>query len=253
MRLTQTLWEAIWPPLLFWAVFLLVLLLVLFWNVPGLRAAPQDAVIRLSSAGGSGTVIFVGNGKSLILSCGHCFENRDRYKPVVFDAPSPSPTTQLRPGVRVLKVDYQADLSLLEVGAELPYVCPVAPPGHRLGRLLSTGYDKMCWPAVQRAATYVAAGPGLTYTREIPVPGRSGGALMDLDAGFLCGVCQGYEATRGGRGMYVSHAAICAFLDWPMPNTAAPGNPFVAEIQDPFRRPLPQPRFYQPQPCPGGT
>jgi Trypsin-like peptidase domain len=296
VRITQTLWQAIWPPLLFWAVFLLVLLVVLFWNVPGLRAAPQDAVVRLISHGGSATCISVGNGKSLLLSCAHCFSTRKdrdrqgrerpgpapRYRPIVFDAPNPSPAAQLQPGVRVLKVDYQLDLSLLEVDAELPYVCPVAPQGHRLGQLLSVGYDEMCWPAKHVPTTVANWGgqaPNRLFTTSKPWHGRSGGGL--LTGNYLVGVVSAYESNDDPshplpwtpRGVYVSHAAICRFLDWP---ATAPSQP-LAGGADPFAVPQFAPQFAQPylqerrdylppphqlppgyygrqaQPCPGGT
>jgi hypothetical protein len=116
--------------------------------------------------------------------------------------------------IRLLDVDYQADLSLilLEDGP-LTHVAPVAPPGHVPGRnILSIGYDEMRWPATIIPTTILGSSAGTTCTRERPGHGRSGGALLDADAGLLIGVVQGYEVSGGRRGLYVSHAAILRFL-----------------------------------------
>src|SRR5262249_44563132 len=115
----------------------------------------------------------------------------------------------------LLDVDYDTDLSLvlLEDGP-LPYVAPVAPAGHRPGaHVLSIGYDEMKWPAQQRATTLIGFTATTTYTREWPGHGRSGGALLDADKGWLIGVVQGYEVTGQRRGMYVSHTSILRFLE----------------------------------------
>jgi hypothetical protein len=185
-------------------------------------AEPADAVVRIVSHGGSGTVIKVENGKSLILSCGHLFldERTDRpdpkalARPLAIDAPSPAPTGQVaRVGVRLIDVDFQADLCLLEMGTELPYVCPIAPPGTHARHLLSVGFDLMKLPAVRQSNTPLGTNDGWTWTRERPIPGRSGGALIDRDTNTLVGVCHGYTIEPGGgRGMYVPLAAIHAFL-----------------------------------------
>ncbi len=181
-------------------------------------ASPPDAVVRLSSHGASGTVIQTAPGRSLILSCAHAFEGRDRARPLVIDAPTAAPAgTSRAVGIRLLAVDERLDLSLIELGdGPLPYCCPVAPAGFTPGgRVLSVGYDAMRYPAVQEWATLLGSTGGTTYTREQPRPGRSGGALLDLDAGCLIGVVQGYETAGPRRGMYVSHQAILSFLGRP--------------------------------------
>src|SRR5262245_44135384 len=87
------------------------------------KADAADAVVPIPSHGWSGTVIEARNGRSLILSCGHGWDEKNRNRPIVVDAPSPSPTgAPSRVGVRLLDVDYRADLSLIELGGELPYV-----------------------------------------------------------------------------------------------------------------------------------
>src|SRR5262249_40903761 len=78
--------------------------------------------------------------------------------------------------------------------------------------LLSVGYDSMQIPATIRPATIASVEGGRTFTRERPWHGRSGGALLDADAGYVIGVVQGYEVAPWGRGIYISHSSIVAFL-----------------------------------------
>src|SRR5262249_57287659 len=115
--------------------------------------------------------------------------------------------------IRLIAVDYTRDLSLLELNdGPLDYVCPVAPAGHRPGRCLSVGYDEMRLPARRASASLLVSDRSITFTREMPGHGRSGGALIDVDAGCLIGVGQGYEVGGARRGRYVSHAAILDIL-----------------------------------------
>lgn len=235
------------------------------------HAAPVDAVVRLTSHGGSGCVVYVGNGKSLILTCAHCFEGRDRTKPIVLDAPSPNPGAAQRPGVKLLKVDYATDLALVEVAAELPYCTPIAPAGYRPSQsVLSCGYDRMGWPAVQARATLIGSDGPRQYSRENPVPGRSGGPLIDMQGGVVLGTCTGYESGGGwGRGIYSSHAAVLKFIGWQQSPASPQGTglqpqrygeaaPAVGEErqwgagyspQQPSRPPT-QPYFRPPSPAP---
>lgn len=220
-------------------------------------AAPQDSVVRLMSHGGSGTVIYTTQGKSLILSSHHMFNGQSRNKPVVVHAPHPQPGANQPAQGRCIAVDPSADLALVELNAgPLPYVCPVAPQGHAPGRLLSCGYDNLKWPSQKRTATLLGgSGQSFTYlhsvsevdgdrvgepdfyscgrmmneedannfslTRELPWHGRSGGGLLDVDAGYLVGVVSGYRGTSpktwsetkpGAAGVYTSHAAVRRFV-----------------------------------------
>jgi hypothetical protein len=203
------------------------------------QGAPEDAVVRLPSHGGSGTVIWTGQGRTLILSAGH-MAGRER---VVVNLPHPAPGGDTQPGLQILAVDRAADLMLVQLNAgPVPYVLPVAPQGHQPGRTASAGYDNLRWPAVVRPATIVGEASGLllwaaahgcqdfliesaaggkTLTRELPWHGRSGGPLIDVDAGLLVGVVSGYRGTDrqhwqetcpGCAGVYVSHAAVLQFL-----------------------------------------
>jgi len=175
------------------------------------------AVVRMPSHGGSATVIFTEKDRSYLLSCGHCFHSpEDMRKPIVFDIPACRPTGYfLHAGTEIVGLDHEADLSLLLLHAgPLDFVCQPAPDGFQPGshRLLSVGYDEMRLPAMQVPTHILFSDLGTTWTREMPWHGRSGGALIDLDAGNLVGVVSGYETAGAHRGIYVSHAVICDFL-----------------------------------------
>jgi hypothetical protein len=174
---------------------------------PSLSAA--SAVVRLPSHGASATVIHTEKGRTLLLGCGHAFLGPDRNKPIHMDGPN---APQGLP--QIIACDHQLDLSLIEVKAgPVRHVAAVAGPGYRPGtRLVSVGYDEMKTPATQRPATLVGSDERLTFTRERPWHGRSGGALLDLDTGLLIGVVQGYEASPPWHGLYASHAAVLHFL-----------------------------------------
>jgi hypothetical protein len=198
------------------------------------RADPKDAVVRIPSHGGSGTVIATGKGWSLILSAGHCFEKEAARKAITVDAPFVVPvsnrqdisrleTGSTKVGVELLAHecdDSTIDLSLIRVNyGPLPYVAPVAPAGFNPGACLSIGYDEMALPGQVRPASIVGYRAGFTYTKERPWHGRSGGALIDRNTGYLVGVVSGYTGPRNHqeldgvhRGVYASHHSILSFL-----------------------------------------
>src|SRR5439155_23678018 len=164
------------------------------------------------SHGASGTVIATAPGKSWILSCAHMFASPADYKkPLRLDGPPQPLAAPKRAACRILAVDVQADLSLLEHDNGPFYCCPVAPAGHQPDKnLLSAGYDEMRWPVTQQRATLLETLGHTTFTREKPWHGRSGGGLIDVDSHVLIGVVQGYEVGGRQRGLYVSHSAILA-------------------------------------------
>jgi hypothetical protein len=206
------------PRLYPWDLVAIGLLTAVLWLLAVTRgcAEPPDAVVRLPSHGASGTVIHTEPGRSLILSCAHAFEGAARTTPVTLDVPRVHPGPPRKARIRLIALDYALDLSLVELNdGPLDYVCPVAPAGHRAGRCLSVGYDEMRLPARQASATLLGSDRGISFTRERPWHGRSGGALIDFDAGYLIGVVQGYEVTGPRRGLYVSHQAILQFLKRP--------------------------------------
>jgi hypothetical protein len=228
--------------------FLSILLFLV--PLPSQHAAEADprsavrAVVRLPSHGASATIIHTEEGRTLLLGCGHAFLGPDRNKPIRIDGPdAPQGAAQL------IACDHQLDLSLVEVkSGPVKYAARVAGPGYRPGRkLLSVGYDEMNTPATERPATIVGGDERLTFTRERPWHGRSGGALLDQDTGVLIGVVQGYETAPPWYGLYASHAAIVQFLrqnGW-----AVSGRDRVEQGRGAERRVTPAlPRFHEP--CP---
>lgn len=192
------------------------------------------AVVRQPSHGASATVIWTGQGKSYILGCGHAYpDEQAKRKKIGLDVPTPNPSAtpkEARPKLIALFFNGgnpDADLSLIELpDGPLAYVMPVAPEGFKPGaNTRSAGYDGMKLPGVN-VATHIVSFGAPTLTREQPIPGRSGGALFDADKGYLIGVCTGYEVLPRGRGIWVRHSAIVAFLKregygWLIP----PGDP----------------------------
>lgn len=172
------------------------------------------AVVRVPSHGVSATIIKSEKGKSVLLGCAHGFNRNERNPTIRLDVPVPEGTEPRKADIKLLAVDHDIDLSLilLEDGP-LPYVAPVAPPGYKPGtNILSVGYDGMEWPAKKLPNTILGTSPNTTFTKERPGHGRSGGALLDADKGYVIGVVQGYEIGGQRRGLYISHAAILRFL-----------------------------------------
>ena len=200
------------------------------------------AVVQIYTHGASATIIATEVGRSFLLGCAHAYEGQARGKKMGLVVPWPQEAAPPRPlRATLLAVDTDADLSLVLIDqGPWPWVMPVAPAGHRPARsVLALGYDRMQLPLTAAPATVLTA---TTFTRERPVPGRSGGALMDAERGWLIGVCQGYEVTGQRRGMYVSHDTVLSFLRRKGYSSLAPGA---------AQAPVPGPALRVPaRPCP---
>lgn len=191
----------------------LVVALVALQLAGDATSAPPRAVVRLTSHGASGTVVSTGPGLTWVLTCAHAFQGPYRTRRIVVDAPAPRGGAARSGGIRLVRADDRLDLALVELRAgPLPFCCPIAPPGHRAGRLASVGYAGMRRPASVRIATPAGATINEQFTRERPAHGMSGGALVDVDAGALVGTTIGFETAPPGRGVYTSLRAIHAFL-----------------------------------------
>jgi hypothetical protein len=221
-----------------WVNVLVGLLLTASLPAPIARADPADAVVRIPSHGCSGTVIATGPGETWIITCAHGWEGRDASKPLAVDAPWPAAGQQRDSGtgVRVVKLDHEADLCLIRLPrGPLPYFAPVGEIEPRPGQTVyAVGHAAMRWPANRAAYTVVDLDGQWTHTRQRPAPGDSGGPLLDA-SGNLVGTCTGFEGGRGGRGMYVRLLLIRRFLGF------APGSDFSlpGARPAPFARPSP--------------
>lgn len=188
--------------------------------VPSSHAA--DAVVRLPSHGASATVIHTGPGRTYLLTCAHAFAGADRNRPIHVDGPAAPRGTP-----SIIHLDSRLDLAMLEVAdGPVLHCAPAAGPGYRPGpKLLSVGYDDMKLPATRRQATILRTDRDVTWTREPPWHGRSGGALLDLETGQLIGVVSGYVHARNGPGVYASQQAVARFLErcgWRSPSGSTP-------------------------------
>lgn len=178
------------------------------------------AVVRIPSHGASATIIHTEKDRTILLGCAHAYEGANKDKPMEIDIPLKCGWRHLTQDqgfeaeIKLLVVDESLDLSLVEIHVgPLPHVAPVPYRQYPHGRhLLSVGYDGMNETAVRVPTDILAVTPRTTFTRQRPIPGRSGGALLDLDHGFLIGVVQGYEIGGQKRGLYVSLPAILKFL-----------------------------------------
>src|SRR5258707_7607559 len=96
------------------------------------RAATSltDAVVRISSHGASATEIYTTQGRTLLLGCGHAYQGQDRFKRMTLDIPCRAPGPVLKVGIQLLAVDYEADLSLVQLNAgPVDAYAAVAPAG----------------------------------------------------------------------------------------------------------------------------
>src|SRR5262249_58085407 len=111
------------------------LLIVLGWgSAPAGMAAPPDGVVRIASHGASASVIFTESGRTLLLTCGHAFGPAGRDREIQLDVPTPDPGQPKHAPIRLVAVDMQMDLALIELGeGPLPYVIAVAPVDYRAG------------------------------------------------------------------------------------------------------------------------
>ena len=174
-------------------------------------AGRQDAVravVRVPSHGGSATIIATEQGNTYLLTAAHLFEHGARDSIIVDGEDVPQGTA------RQIAINPEADLALIQLSAgPAKHVAPVALTPTKARHLLSVGYDEMRVPSTQQTCTLLFVSQGNFFTRERPWHGRSGGALLDLDTGYVVGVVSGYETTPPFAGIYVSQTAIRQFLE----------------------------------------
>ena len=195
---------------------------VVFLGFASMASAQSEAVVRIMSHGASGTVIATGDGWSLILGCWHAHHGPEQFRKLRINLPHPAPGQRARAETKVVAIGNEGlDLSLIQLGiGPLPYVTPVAPPGHQpQGECWSVGFDEMRLPATVRPAQIIGQEGHDYLTDRRPWHGRSGGALIEKRTGYLIGVTSGYTGPKnraeifpGSAGIYVSLPAIQGFL-----------------------------------------
>lgn len=210
-------------------------------------------VVRIVSHGCSGTVISTYSGHTWILGCAHAYWDENerpslaaQKKRHVIDIPSIT-KDPIVGNATVVAVDNQRDLSLLHLDVgPVPFEAMIpATDGYVPGRMWSCGYDKMRLPGSGKPQVYPATFvPGYdsraklkSRTKETPVPGRSGGAIID-ERGFVIGVCSEYD-TRGG-GVYASLPSIQAFVKAHGFIHVGPGSPAQGPVQQQAQSAPPQ-------------
>lgn len=165
---------------------------------------------------GSGTVVESGEGRSLIVTCGHIFRgftDQSRIEVNLFE----NGQEQSLLG-RLVKFDLEADVGLVEVegGRDLP-TAPVARDvqrAHEQEKVVSIGCSGGQPPSREDlvvTAVNPYLGPDNLECTGIPVQGRSGGGLF-RPTGELVGVCIAADPARK-RGVYAGLKAIHDLLD----------------------------------------
>jgi len=207
-----------------------LLILLALASTAAVEAPPPPgylAVVCVPSHGGSATFIATfppdanyPHGVSYLLSCAHLLEDGGAAKPIVLHAPAPGGAkSPVRCQPRFIAFDTVVDLSLMRMDhGPVPNVAPIAPRNHSIAsRAISCGYDQMRWPGRREPVTIFRVTPTELWSREKPIPGRSGGGLLDPETGQLIGVCLARIDVKSdptaGRGIYCSLEAIHHFLE----------------------------------------
>ncbi len=183
------------------------------------------AVVQIGSHGGSGTVIQSTAKETLILTAWHLFGSGSAPRECEVSVPWDDGTTRKFKATRRL-YDDTTDLALLvctEKGP-WPYVCPIAAANHKCPKqMVSCGYDAMRTPAVAEKSTLLGQVENFVLSKELMIPGRSGGPLIDPQANVVVGVVSRgstYGVMGDGftwpktQGIYAGPDAIADFVKY---------------------------------------
>jgi hypothetical protein len=219
------------------------------------------ATVEIPSHGLSGTVIHTELGRTLILTAAH---GGDYHRTPVVNLPTPAQRggAPIKARPRWVFWDRQADLALIELEyGPVPVVARIAPKGFQpsgsawmYGYGGSMQYAREQRPGEKVRASIAGSSDGRFEVRPAPIPGRSGGGLVDRPSGYLIGVCSTRELDRLGRptgirGWYVNLETIQRFCD-----RAWPGGGQLSVMTPDAPRPMtprPMQPIFQPS-CPGG-
>jgi thiol-disulfide isomerase/thioredoxin len=165
---------------------------------------------------GSGAIIGSRPGMTLVLTCGHIFRGlNDDAKIEVDIFETGAPRTFVG---TVEKFDLDADVGLISIPTDraVPAVTVCAPrnvpaQGDRVACIGCSGGDDPSREQLQVTAINKYTGPDNIECTGIPVQGRSGGGLFNVD-GELIGVCIAADP-EGQRGLYAHVHAVHKMLD----------------------------------------
>ena len=169
------------------------------------QGIPLEASVRIrikddhqADAVGSGTIIDSRVGKTIILTCGHIFRDRDMNAVIEIDCYCGG-REQTVIGRRLFH-DMKSDVGLITITSDDPLSsCRVAGSGTKIVKgapVISVGCSEGDKPTVQRVkitALNRYQGADNIEVGGMPVEGRSGGGLFTQE-GQLIGVCSGADS-----------------------------------------------------------
>ncbi len=166
--------------------------------------SPLEASVRIrikddhqADAVGSGTIIDSRVGKTIILTCGHIFRDRDKNAIIEIDCFCGG-REQTVIG-RQLFHDMKSDVGLIAINEDWLASCRVAGAGTKIVKgapVISVGCSEGDKPTVERVkitALNRYQGADNIEVGGMPVEGRSGGGLFTQE-GQLIGVCSGADS-----------------------------------------------------------
>jgi len=184
-------------------------------------ATPMDASVRIRANNGtgvnygSGTVISSGEGRTMVLTCGHICRGMKNTDTIEVDFFSGGEQRTHRG--RVIAYDEKADVGLLGIPTDIVYPCvPVAAPGRGVKKgdaVASVGCGGGDNPTLQQHQVISLnryLGPDNIECSGEPIEGRSGGGLFAAD-GTIVGVCFARDP-QDHRGLYAGLKPIQELL-----------------------------------------
>ena len=175
--------------------------------------------LRITDKGGvnlgSGTIIKSRLGQTLILTCGHIFRNFQDDSLIEVDV-FISGKQETFVGKRV-QHDLQADLGLISIATDNPLpFARVASGSYQVEKgapVQSVGCGQGNHPTLQKHLVTQLnryQGPSNIECTGVPIQGRSGGGLFNLQ-GEIVGICMAADP-KERRGLYVGLPAVQGFL-----------------------------------------
>ncbi len=168
------------------------------------------------SSFGSGTIVDVGDGEALILTCAHVFRDSEGQGRISVDIFGPKQLSNI-PG-KLVHYDLKSDVGLVSIRTNEPVtVAKIAPPGYQVRKgdpVFTVGCNHGGDPTVRESQVNSLdkfLGPPNIQVAGQPVQGRSGGGLFTKD-GLVIGVCNAADPSDD-EGLFAAVTSIHAELD----------------------------------------